>query len=61
MVFGGRNKPISEPFGELRDSLDVVVNKKGEELRKMISLEGDYRRGYIEVITREAGHLCDKV
>jgi hypothetical protein len=58
---GGRNKQISEQFAELTDSLADIINKKGQEVEKMLSLEGPYGRGFIEVIKREAGHLCDKV
>jgi hypothetical protein len=58
---GGRNKQISEPFAELTDSLADIINKKGQELKEMLSLEDPYGRGFIEVIKREAGHLCDKV
>jgi hypothetical protein len=58
---GGRNKQISEPFAELTDSLADIIDKKGQEVEKMLSLEDPYDRGFIEVIEREAGDLCDKV
>ena len=59
--FGGRNKQISEPFAKLYDSLAYIINKKGQEVQKMLSLEDPYGKGFIEVIQREAGQLCDKV
>jgi hypothetical protein len=58
---GGRNKQISEPFAKLYDSLAYIINEKGQEFKEMLSLEGPYGRGFIEVIKREAGQLCDKV
>jgi len=59
--FGGRNKQISEPFAKLYDSLAYIINKKGQEVEKMLSLEDPHDRGFIEVIKREAGQICDKV
>jgi len=59
--FGGRNKQISKPFAELTDSLADIIKKNGQDVQKMLSLEDPYDRGFIEVIKREAGKLCDKV
>ena len=58
---GGRNKLKYEPFAKLYDSLADIIDKKGQEVGKMLSLEDSYGRGFIEVIQREAGQLCDKV
>lgn len=59
--FGGRNKLISQPFAGLNDPLESIISSKPDEFEKLISLEGSYKTGYIEVVKREAGQLRDKV